>query len=101
MPEGIFYPGRSRVCWRPWVSTRTNCNSISSTVPRHPGPLHHPGPEAEVEAGDAAGCHPEGVAGTTMEARPGVGVAVAVEEQGDIVAVGVGVAAALPLDERA
>ena len=75
---------------------------MSSTVPRHPGPLHHPGPEAkaeaevevEVEAGDAAGCHPEGVVGaTTMEARPGVAVAAAVE--GDVVA------AAPPLDERA
>ena len=75
---------------------------MSSIVPRHPGPLHHPDPEGEGEAGDAAGCHPEGVAGTTvMEARPGVGVAAAVE--GDVVAVGVGVgvAAALPLDERA
>ena len=79
---------------------------MSSTVPRHPGPLHHHDPEgeveveaeAEVEAGDAAGCHPEGVAGTTMEARPVVGVAAAVE--GDVVAVGVGVAAAPPLDER-
>ena len=76
---------------------------MSSTVPRHPGPLHHPDPEGEVEdeAGDAARCHPERVAGatTTMEARPGVGVAAAVE--GDVVAVGVGVAAAPPLDERA
>ena len=83
---------------------------MSSTVPRHPGPLHHSDPEgevedeaeAEVEAGDAAGCHPEGVAGaTTMEARPGVGVAAVVE--GDVVAVGVGVgvATAPPLDERA
>ena len=61
---------------------------MSSTVLRHPGPLHHPGPEAEVEVGDAAGCHPEGVAGaTTMEARPGVGVAAAME--GDVVEVGV------------
>ena len=76
---------------------------MSSTVPRHPGPLHHPDPEGEVEAGDAAGCHPEGVAGaTTMEARPGVGVATAAVE-GDVVgvAVAVGVAAAPPLDERA
>ena len=82
---------------------------MSSTVPRHPGPLHHLDPEAEVEveaeaeAGDAAGCHPEGVAGaTTMEARPGVGAA-AVAVEGDIVAVAVavGVAAAPPLDERA
>ena len=63
---------------------------MSSTVPRHPGPLHHPDPEAEVEAGDAAGCHPEGVA-------------VAAVEEGDVVAVAVavGVAAAPPLDERA
>ena len=85
---------------------------MSSTVPRHPGPLHHPrrregavDPSPEAEAGDAAGCHPEGVAGTTtMEARPLVGVAAAVEEEeGDVVAVavGVGVAAAPPLDERA
>ena len=84
---------------------------MSSTVPRHPGPLHHPRrregavegeAEVEAEAGDTAGCHPEGVAETTtMEARPGVGVAAAVE--GDVVAVGVGVgvAAAPPLDERA
>ena len=82
---------------------------MSSTVPPPPGPLHHPGRregevevEAEVEAGDAAGCHPEGVAGAaTMEARPGV--AVAAVEEGDVVAVAVavGVAAALPLDERA
>ena len=78
---------------------------MSSTVPRHPGPLHHPDPEGEVEAGDAAGCHPEGVAGvTTMEARPGVVVAAAAVE-GDVVAVavgvGVGVGVALPIDERA
>ena len=83
---------------------------MSSTVPQHPGPLHHPDPEAEAgveveaEVGDAAGCHPEEVAGaTTMEARPGVGVAAAVAVEGDVVAVavGVGVAAAPPLDERA
>ena len=80
---------------------------MSSTVPRHPGPLHHPrrregavDPEAEAE--DAAGCHPEGVVGTTtMEAHPVAGAAAVVE--GDVVAVGVGVvvAAAPPLDERA
>ena len=75
---------------------------MSSTVPPPPGPLHHPGRregEVEVEAGDAAGCHPEEeVAGaTTMEARPGV-AAVAVE--GDVVAVAVDVAAALPLDDE-
>ena len=72
---------------------------MSSTVPQPPGLLHPPDPKAEgeVEAGDAAGCHPEeGV--MTMEARPGV-VAAAVVEEGDVVAVGV--AAALPLDERA
>ena len=70
---------------------------MSSTVPQPPGPLHHPDPEAEVEAGDAAGCHPEeGV--TTIEARPGV--AVAVVEEGDVVAVVVDVAAALPLDDE-
>ena len=81
---------------------------MSSTVPRHPGPLHHPRrregavdpspeAEAEAEAGDAAGCHPEGVAGTTtMEAHPVVGVVAAVEEEGDVVAVAVGVAAAPP-----
>ena len=71
---------------------------MSSTVPPPPGPLHHPG-RREVEAGDAAGCHPEEeVAGaTTMEARPGV-AAVAVE--GDVVAVAVDVAAALPLDDE-
>ena len=85
---------------------------MSSIVPRHPGPLHHPRrregaveaeAEAEVEAGDAAGCHPEGVAVvTTMEARPGVGVAAVVEEEDVVaVAVGVDVAAAPPLDERA
>ena len=70
---------------------------MSSTVPPPPGPLHHPDPEAE--AGDAAGCHPEeGVAGaTTMEARPGVAAA-AVE--GAVVAVAVGVAVALPLDDE-
>ena len=58
--------------------------------------------EVEVEAGDVAGCHPEGVAGTTMEARPAAGVAVEATE-GDVVAVGVGVdvAAAHPLDEHA
>ena len=44
-----------------------------------------------------AGCHPEGVAGTTMEARPAAGVAVAAAE-GAVVAVGVGVAH--PLDEH-
>ena len=85
---------------------------MSSTVPRHPGPLHHPGPEAEVEveieveaeveAGDAAGCLPEGVAGaTTMEACPGVAAAVEAAVEGDVVAVGVVVAAAPRLDERA
>ena len=82
---------------------------MSSTVPRHPGPLHRPDPEGEaeteveVEAGDAAGCHPEGVAGaTTMEARPGV-MAAAVAVEGDVVAVAVGVdvGVAPPLDERA
>ena len=76
---------------------------MSSTVLRHPGPLHHHGRrEAEDEAGDAAGCHPEEVAGTTtMEARPGVAAAAAAV--GDVVGVGVGVgvAAAPPLDERA
>ena len=78
---------------------------MSSTVPQHPGPLHHPDPEAEAgveveaEVGDAAGCHPEEVAGaTTMEARPGVGAAAAVEE--DVVAVAVAAAAALPLDDE-
>ena len=75
---------------------------MSSTVPQHPGPLHHPDPEVEVEAGDAAGCHPEEeVAGaTTMEARPGVGAAAA---EGDVVAVAVvvDVAAVPPLDEHA
>ena len=79
---------------------------MSSTVPQHPGPIHHPDPEAEVEAeveveaGDAAGCHPEEVAGaTTMEARPGVEEVAAVEE-GAVVAVAVGVAAAPPLDDE-
>ena len=79
---------------------------MSSTVPRHPGPLHHPRRreaevevEAEVEAGDAAGCHPEGVAGTTMEARPVAGAAAAAE--GDVVGVAVGAAVAPPLDEGA
>ena len=80
---------------------------MSSTVPPPPGPLHHPGRreaevevEAEVEAGDAAGCHPEEeVAGaTTMEARPGAAVAAAAVT--DVVAVVVDVAAALPLDDE-
>ena len=65
--------------------------------PRH----HHPwlrkgrrenavDPHPEAEVGDAAGCHPEGVAGTTtIEAHPAV--------EGSVVAV----AAAHPLDERA
>ena len=44
-----------------------------------------------------AGCHPEGVAGT-MEVRPGAGAVV--EAAGDVVAVGVDVAAAHPLDEH-
>ena len=71
---------------------------MSSTVPRHPGPLHNPGLR-EAEAGDAAGCHPEEVAGaTTMEVHPGVPAAAAVE--GDVVAVAVVVAAALPLDDE-
>ena len=74
---------------------------MSSTVPQPPGPLHPPDPEAEaeveVEAGDAAGCHPEEEV-TTMEARPGVVAVAAVE--GDVVAVVVDVAAALPLDDE-
>ena len=74
---------------------------MSSTVPLPPGPLHHPGRpevEVEVEAGAAAGCHPDEVAGaTTMEARPGAAAAV---EEGAVVAVAVGVAAALPLDDE-
>ena len=46
-----------------------------------------------------AECHPEGLAGTTMEARPAAGVAVAVAAaEGAVVAVGVGVAH--PLDEH-
>ena len=99
--RGNFLPGQIESLLTSVGLNKDNCSSISSTVPRHPKPLHHPGPEAEVEAGDAAGCHPEGVAGT-MEARPVVGVAAAAEE-GDVVAVavGVGVAAAPPLDERA
>ena len=78
---------------------------MSSTVPRHPGPLHHPRRRegaVDPEAEDAAGCHPEGVVGTTtMEAHLVAGAAAVVE--GDVVAVGVGVvvAAAPPLDERA
>ena len=78
---------------------------MSSTVPPPPGPLHHPGcreaevvVEVEAEVEDAAGCHPVEVAGAaTMEARPGVEVAAVV---GAVVAVGVGVAAALPLDDE-
>ena len=99
-------------CWTRWGSTTINWPIISPNVHRHPRHHYHPrlregavdpGPGAEAEAGDAAGCHPEGVAGTTttkMEARPVAGAA-AVE--GDVVAVGVGVgvAAVLPLDERA
>ena len=59
-----------------------------------------PGVEVGDEAGDVAGCHPEGVT-ETMEARPVVGVAVVVAA-GDVVAVAVGVAAAAahPLDEH-
>ena len=79
---------------------------MSSTVPPPPGPLHHPDPEAvaevDVEVGDAAGCHPEEeevVGATTMEARPGVAAA-AVAAVADVVAVAVGVAAALPLDDE-
>ena len=75
--RGNFLPGQIEDLLK-----SVGCNSISSTVPRHPGPLHHPrrregAVEAEAEAEDAAGCHPEGVAGTTMEARPGVGPAAA------------------------
>ena len=76
---------------------------MSSTIPPPPGPLHHPGrPEVEVEAGAAAGCHPEEevVGATTMEARPGAAVVVATVEEGAVVAVAVGVAAALPLDDE-
>ena len=78
---------------------------MSSTVPPPPGPLHHPGrPEVEVEAGAAAGYHPEEVVGaTTMEARPGAAgaaAAAAAVEEGAVVAVGVGVAVALPLDDE-
>ena len=73
---------------------------MSSTAPPLPGPLHHPGHrEAEAEAGDAAGCPLEEVAGaTTMEARPGVVAAAAAAVEGAVVAVAVGVAVALPLD---
>ena len=76
---------------------------MSSTVPQPPGPLLHPDLEAEVEAeaevGAAAECHPEEVAGaTTMEARPGA--AAAAVEEGAVVAVAVGVAVALPLDDE-
>ena len=47
-----------------------------------------PEAEAEADAEDAAGCHPEGVVGTTtMEAHPVAGAAAVVE--GDVVAVGV------------
>ena len=70
---------------------------MSSTVPPPPGPLLHP--EAEAEVGAAAGCYPEEVA-TTMEARPGAAVLVAAVEEGAVVAVGVGVAAARPLDDE-
>ena len=103
-------------CWTRWGSTTTNWPIIWPNAHRRPRRHHHhhhprrregavdPGPEAEVEARDAAGCHPEGVAGTTtmMEARPVAGAAAAVEE-GDVVAVAVavGVAAAPPLDEHA
>ena len=77
--RGNFLPGQIEDLLK-----SVGCNSTSSTVPRHPGPRHHPRrregaveAEAEAEAEDAAGCHPEGVAGTTMEARPGVGAAAA------------------------
>ena len=70
---------------------------MSSTVPRPPGPLHPPDPEAEAEVG--AGCHLEGVVGaTTMEARLGVGAAAAAAVAGAVVAVAV--AAAPPLDDE-
>ena len=64
-------------------------------VHRRPRHHHHPrlregrregavDPRPGDEAGDAAGCDPEGVAGTTtMEARPAVAAAV----EGDLVAV--------------
>ena len=81
---------------------------MSSTVPPHPGPLHHPGrPEGEVEVEAevevkvevGAGCHLEGVVGaTTMEARPGVAAAAAVE--GAVVAVAVAVDVAPLLDDE-
>ena len=78
-------------------------------TPPPPPPRHHHHPwlregcrEGAVdprpgdEGGDAAGCHPEGVAGTTtMEARPAVAAAV----EGDVVAVAAD--AAHPLDEPA
>ena len=81
-------------CWTRWGSTTTNRPIISPNAHHHHHPRRRegavdPGPEA----GDAAGCHPEGVAGTTtttMEARPAAAV------EGDVVAVGVGVAAANP-----
>ena len=80
---------------------------MSCTVPPLPGPLHPPGRpegavegEGEAEVGDAAGCLPEEVAGaTTMEARLGV-VAAAAAVEGAVVAVGVGVVVALPLDDE-
>ena len=94
-------------CWTRWGSTTINWPIISPNVHRHPRHHYHPrlregagdpGPGAEAEAGDAAGCHPEGVAGTTtMEARPAVAAAV----EGDVVAVAVAADAAPPLDERA
>ena len=115
MPEAIFDPGKSRNCWRPWDSTANNWPTISSTVPRHlahrhhrrrhprlheEGPEHEVQPRADVEAGDAAGCHPEGAAGMTMAARPVAGVAAAAVEA-DAVAVDEGVAEGPPLDEGA
>ena len=101
-------------CWTRWGSTTTNWPIISPNAHRHHHHHHHHhprlregrregavDPRPEAETGDAAGCHPEGVAGTTtMEARL-AGVAAAVEGDVVAVAVGVGVAAAHPLDERA
>ena len=64
-------------CWTRWDSTTTNWPIISPNVHRHHHHHHHPrlregavDPGPEAEAGDAEGCHPEGVAGTTttMEA---------------------------------
>ena len=85
---------KSIPCWTRWGSTTTNWPIIPPNAHRH---HHHHLRRHE----GAVGCHPEGVAKTTtttMEARPAAAAAV---EEGGVVAVGVDVTAAPPLNERA